>query len=121
MEASTSKERDGSQTPELELDLPADKPQELEQNGDPATAGMELATKRPANGDEIKQEIPAKRPRTAVQDAEGRSRQKRLFGVLTKTLSRFQEDTKKDSEAVIYNSLNISIKGICKLIENLHF
>lgn len=39
---------------------------------------------------------PSKRPRLAGADA---TRQKRLFGVLTKTLSRFNEDTKKETEA----------------------
>lgn len=43
---------------------------------------------------------PTKRTRTMVQDAEGRNRQRRLFGVLTKTLSKFQEETKKETEAV---------------------
>ena len=101
---------EGSQSPEVELELTAGgKDEENVENGiqgaeDPATAGMALAGKRAADvdvyGDEIKGAEAVKRPRTLVQDAEGRSRQRRLFGVLTKTLSRFQEDTKKETAAV---------------------
>jgi hypothetical protein len=65
---------------------------------DPATDGMALARK--PEREEERELPPTKRARTMVQDAEGRNRQKRLFGVLTKTLSKFQEDTKKETVAV---------------------
>ena len=42
---------------------------------------------------------PSKRARTCVSGVDA-GRQRRLFGSITKTLSRFQEDTKKDTEAV---------------------
>ena len=51
-------------------------------------------------GDRERELPPSKRARTSAVDA---GRQRRLFGSITKTLSRFQEDTKKDTEAVSPN------------------
>lgn len=48
---------------------------------------------------------PSKRTRTAPGGA-----QRRLFGVLTKTLSKFQEETKKDTQAV--GSSKACLRGI---------
>lgn len=71
-----------------------------------ADASTPSATKRQtdeAPKPALSTEPPTKRARTG-QDAEGRNRQRRLFGVLTKTLTKFQEDTKKESEAVSSSS-----------------
>lgn len=51
---------------------------------------------------------PSKRTRTAPPGGA----QRRLFGVLTKTLSKFQEETKKDTEAVSGPSIYMGLSSL---------
>jgi hypothetical protein len=85
---------------------------EVDANG-AATDNMEPSaststSKRPAQDEDApaaaavsandRSQPPSKRQRPAAAGGA----QRRLFGVLTKTLSKFQEETKKDSQAVSF-------------------
>lgn len=73
-------------------------------NGESSTANG----KRPSQqdtADKDKPLPPSKRTRTAPGGA-----QRRLFGVLTKTLSKFQEETKKDTEAVSLDKMQFYMR-----------
>lgn len=63
-----------------------------------STSNGKRPSQQQESEDKDKNLPPSKRTRTAPGGA-----QRRLFGVLTKTLSKFQEETKKDTEAVSLN------------------
>jgi len=68
--------------------------------------------KRPSQQDTVDKDKalpPSKRTRTAPGGA-----QRRLFGVLTKTLSKFQEETKKDTESVSLVKCILPCKALCR-------
>lgn len=82
----------------------------------PSTNGGDISTstgKRasgPAAGQSEDRSLPPSK-RTRVAPPGGA--QRRLFGVLTKTLSKFQEETKKDSEAVssVFQLFEVDLAG----------
>lgn len=80
-------------------DAPADVAPAASASPERTTISIIGSSKRAETGHHADREqaLPAsKRPRLAPMDA---GRQRRLFGVLTKTLTQFKEDTKKETEA----------------------